>query len=91
MLWRRTTSARTDLECRHDLKLKLMEAEAEGRTTAPRSRLDEAEQREKAAVAVLISVQADLASARAELLPLQRRVTNAESLTQQSREEACCR
>ena len=47
------------------LKSEFLEAELKGRTTALRSRLDEAEQREKAAAAALISVQAELASARA--------------------------
>nr|XP_020201005.1 tol-Pal system protein TolA-like [Aegilops tauschii subsp. strangulata] len=73
---RRVAEARADLVNGHDLKLKLLEAEGEGRTTAVRSRLAEAEQREKAAAEALISVQAELASARAELLPLQRRVTD---------------
>ena len=63
--------ARADLAGRYDLKPKLVEAEAVGRTTALRSGLAEAEQREKAAVAALISVQAELAYARAELLYLQ--------------------
>jgi len=79
---------RADLANRHDLKLKLLEAEAEGRIIGLRSRSAEAEQREKAATAALIFVQAELASACAELLPLQRRVTDAESLAQQTREEA---
>ena len=48
----------------------------------------EAEQHEKAAAAALISVQAELASARAELLLLQQCVTDAESLAHQSREDA---
>ena len=39
--------ARADLVGRYDLKLKLVEAEAVGRTTALRSGLAEAEQREK--------------------------------------------
>ena len=42
---------------------------------------------EQAAAAALISVQAELAFARAELLSLQQRVTSVESSTQQSREE----
>nr|XP_020164068.1 paramyosin-like [Aegilops tauschii subsp. strangulata] len=85
---RRVVEARADLANRYDLKLKLVEAEAKGRTAALRSRFAEAEQREKATAAALISMQGELASARAELLPLQRRVTNAESFAQQSREEA---
>nr|XP_020167012.1 tol-Pal system protein TolA-like [Aegilops tauschii subsp. strangulata] len=78
----RVAVARADLANRHELKLKLLEAKAKGRTTALRSRLNEAEQREKAAAAALISVQAELASARSELLPLQRRVADAESFAQ---------
>ena len=68
-----------DLVNRYDLKLKLVEAEAEGRTAVLRSRMAEAEQREKAATAALISMQAELAAALAELLSLQQRVTSAES------------
>nr|XP_020154695.1 golgin subfamily A member 6-like protein 2 [Aegilops tauschii subsp. strangulata] len=68
---RRVAEARVDLEGRHDLKLKFIEAEAAGRTAALRSRLDEAE----------------LASARAELLPLQQRVADVESIARQDREE----
>ena len=60
--------ARVDLEHRYNLKLKLLEAKAKGRTTTLRSRLDEAKQSEKAAAAALTSVQDDLASAHAELL-----------------------
>ena len=77
---RRVAEGRADLANRYNLKLKLLEAEADGRTAALRSKLNEVEQREKAAAAALISVQAELASARAELLPLQQRVTAAESL-----------
>ena len=67
---------------RYDLKLKLVEAEAVGRTTALKSGLAEAGQCEEEAVAALISVQAELASARAELLSLQQRVASAESFVQ---------
>ena len=74
--------ARADLVGRYDLKLKLMEAEAMGRTNALRSGLDEAEHREKAAAAALSSVQAELASARAELFSLQQRVAGAETSVQ---------
>ena len=68
---RRAAEARTDLVGRYDLKLKLVEAEAVGRTNALGLGLDEAERREKATAATLISVQAELAYARAELLYLQ--------------------
>ena len=59
---RRVAKARADLAGRYDLKPKLVEAEAVGRTAALRSGLAEAEQRDKAATAALISVQAELAS-----------------------------
>ena len=52
---RRVAEARANLVGRYDLKLKLAEAEAVGRTTALRSGLAEAEQREKAAAAALTS------------------------------------
>ena len=78
---------RADLVGRYDLKLKRIEAEAAGRAAALKSRLNEVELREEAAAAALVSAQAELASARAELLPLQRRVADAESIAQQNREE----
>ena len=80
--------ARADLVGRYDLKLKLVEAKAVGRTNALRSGLDEAEHCEKAARAALSLVQAELASARAELSYLQEQVAGAKSSVQQSREEA---
>ena len=58
----RVAEAHADLAGRYDLKLKLVEAEGVGRTAALRSGLVEAEQRDKAATAALISVQAELAS-----------------------------
>ena len=79
--------ARVDLMRRYDLKMKLVEAEVAGRTAALRSRLTEAERCTKAAAAALVSAQAELASARAELLPLQQRVANSESVVRQNREE----
>ena len=68
---RRVAEARADLEGRYDLKLKLVEAEAAGRTAALKSRLTEVERREEATAAALVSVQAELDSAHAERLPLQ--------------------
>ena len=79
--------ARTDLARRYDLKLKLVEAEVTGKTAALRSRLTEEEWRAEATAAALVSAQAKLTSARAELLPLQERVADTESITQQKREE----
>nr|XP_020169716.1 tol-Pal system protein TolA-like [Aegilops tauschii subsp. strangulata] len=84
---RRVAEARADLEGRYDLKLEFMEAAAAGRTAALKSRLIEAERREEAAAAALVSAQAKLASAHAELLPLQQRVADAESVARQNREE----
>ena len=60
-----------NLEGRYDLKLEFVEAEAAGRTAALKSRLLVVEWREEAAAAALVSAQAELASSRAELLPLQ--------------------
>ena len=59
-----------DLEGRYDLKLKLAGTEGAGRAAALKTRLAEAERREEAATAALVSAQAELASARAGLLPL---------------------
>nr|XP_020159880.1 hyaluronan-mediated motility receptor-like [Aegilops tauschii subsp. strangulata] len=84
---RRVAEARADILGRYDLKLKLVEAEAAGRTTALKSRLTEAERHEEAAAATLVLAHAELASARAKLLPLQQRVANAECIAQQNREE----
>ena len=72
--------ARADVDSRYGTKLELAGAEADGGSSVLRSRLAEAEQREKAAAAALISVLAELASVRTELLPLQQRFTAAESL-----------
>ena len=69
------------------MKLKRVEAEAAGRAAALESKLAEAERREEAAAAALVSAQAELASTHAELLPLQQRVTDAESVARQNREE----
>nr|XP_020158444.1 tropomyosin-2-like [Aegilops tauschii subsp. strangulata] len=77
---RTVAKTRANLANRHYLKLKLLEAKAEGRTTTLRSRLDEAEQREKAAMVSLIFVQAYLASAHADLPSLQQQVDGAASL-----------
>nr|XP_020151778.1 plectin-like [Aegilops tauschii subsp. strangulata] len=84
---RRVAEARADLEGRHDLKLKLAEAEAAGRTAALRPRLAEVERRKEATAAALVSAQAELASARAELLSLQQRLVDAKSVARQNREE----
>nr|XP_020195975.1 vicilin-like seed storage protein At2g18540 [Aegilops tauschii subsp. strangulata] len=68
---RRVAEAHADLEGWYDLKLKRVEDEAAGRTTALKSKLAEAERREEATATALVSVQAELASACAELPPLQ--------------------
>ena len=62
--------ARTDFADEHRLALVFLEAEAKGRITALRTKLDEAEQRERDAVAAQTTAQADLASTRADLLSL---------------------
>ena len=67
----RVAEARADLVGRYDLKLELVEAEAVGRTTALRTELAEVEQCENITAAALVSAQAELASARAEMLSLQ--------------------
>ena len=67
--------------------MKLVQAEAAGRTAALKSRFIEVERREEAATAALVSAQAGLASARTELLPLQQRVADAESVARQNMEE----
>ena len=74
--------ARADLLGRYNLKLKLVESEAVGRTNALRSGLDEAEHHKKAAAATLTLVQTEVASARAELLSLPQQVASTESSAQ---------
>ena len=69
------------------MKLKLAGTEAAGRTAAFRPRLDEAERRGEATAAALVTAQADLASARAELLSLRERVDDAEAVARQKGEE----
>ena len=67
---RRVAEARANLESRHNLKLKLVEAGAAGRTAALKSWLVEVERREEATASALASAQAELVSSRAELLSL---------------------
>ena len=62
--------ARVDLERRQNMKLKLLEAGAAGRTVALKSRLVEVEQREEVTASALASAQAKLVSSRAEVLSL---------------------
>ena len=63
--------ARADLADEHRLALVFLEAEAKGRITALRTKLDEAEQHEGSAVAAQATALADLVSARADLFSLQ--------------------
>lgn len=83
----RVAEVRAGLEDRHDLNLRLAKTEATGRAAVLRPRLAGVERREEAMAAALVTAQAELASARAELLSLQKRVANAESVAGQSREE----
>ena len=69
------------------MKLKLARTEAAGRTAALWPRSDEAERSEEATAAALVTAQAELASARAELLSLQKRVADAEAIVRQNRKE----
>ena len=85
---RRVAEVRADLEGRYDLKLKLAGTEDAGRAAALRPRLDEAERRAEATTAALVTTHADLASARAELRSLRRRVDAAEVVARQNTEEA---
>ena len=84
---RRVAGVCADLEGRYDLKLKLAGVEDEGRAAALRPRLNEAERRAEATAAALVTAQADLASARAELRSLRRRVDDAEAVARQNTEE----
>ena len=52
----RVAEARADLDSRYGMKPELVGAEADGQDSALRSRLAEAEQREKAIVAALVSM-----------------------------------
>ena len=84
---RRVAEVRADLEGRYDLKLKLAGVEDEVRAAALRPRLDEADRRAEAMAAALVTAQSDLASARAELRSLRRRVDDAEAVARQNTEE----
>ena len=68
------------LEGWHYLELQLAETEAAGRAAALRPRLAEVEKCEDTTAAALVTAQAELASARAELLSLQKRVVDAKSV-----------
>ena len=72
---RRAAKAHADLADEYRLALVFLEAEAKGRTIALRTKLDEAEQHERAAVAAQTSARADLTSARAGFLPFSDRLT----------------
>ena len=84
---RRMAEAHVDLVREYEEKLELIEAEAAGRTAALRSKLTEAMQHAKATAAALVSAQTELSSSRVELLLLQWRVDDAESIARQNREE----
>nr|XP_040251950.1 uncharacterized protein LOC109743182 [Aegilops tauschii subsp. strangulata] len=84
---RQVARVRADLEGRYDLKLKLAGTEDAGRAAALRPRLAKAERRVEASAVALAAALADLASARAELLLLQKRVDDAEAFARQNREE----
>ena len=88
---RRVAKAHADLADEHRLALVFLEAEAKGSTTALRKKLDEAEQRERAAAAAQTSAQADLASARADLLYLQSQIDGVASLAKKNADETCRR
>ena len=83
----RVPEVRVELERRYDLKLKLAGTKGAGRAAALRLRLDEAERLAVATATALVTAQADLASARAELLSLRKRVDDAEAVARQNREE----
>ena len=84
---RRVAEARAGLEREYEERLKLVKAEATGRTAALRTRLTEATQRAEATAAALSSAQAELASSRTKLLLLQRRVDDAEAVTERDADE----
>ena len=84
---RRVAEVCAGLEDRHDLKLQLAKTEAVGRAATLRPRLAEVERHEEATAAALVTTQADLASACAELLLLQQRVDDTKSIVRQNREE----
>ena len=88
---RRVAKAHADLADKHRLAPVFQKAEAKGRITALRTKLDQAEQRERAIVAMQTAAQADLASARADFLSLQQQIDRATSLAKKSADEACRR
>ena len=78
---------RAGLEHEYEERLELIRAEAAGRTAALRTRLTVGTQRAEATAAALGSTQAELASSCAELLLLQRRVDDAEAVTERNADE----
>ena len=79
--------ARSGLEREYEERLELIKAEAAGRTAALRTKLTEVTQRAEATAAALGTVQAELASSRAALLLLQRRVDDAEAVARRNEDE----
>ena len=67
---RRVAKARADLAGEHCLKMEFLEVEVKGRTASLKVKLNEAEQRDKAAKAAEASALAELASSCADLLSL---------------------
>ena len=67
---RRVATARLNLEREFTERLELVRTEAEGRTTVPRTKLEEATRRVDALQAALEAAQGELTTSRAEVLLL---------------------
>ena len=79
---------RVALADEYRLKLELLEAELEGRTAALKTKLESAEQGERAAKEALTSFESTLASTRADLSSLQQQIEDVTSLVEKTTDEA---
>ena len=84
---RQVVAACLNLEREFKERLELIKVEAEGRTTALKSKLDEVTWRGDAAQAALGAAQAELASSRAEVLLLHQRVDATEAVVRRNEDE----
>ena len=79
--------ARSAFEGEYETRLGLIRAEAEGRITALRAKLDKVTRHADSFAAALSTAQAELSSSRAEQLLLQQRVDDAEAVAQRNEDE----
>ena len=84
---RRVATARSNLEREFEERLALIRTEAEGRTTALRTKLEEAARRGDALRAALEVAQGESTTSRVEVLLLHQRLDEAEAVACQNADE----